>query len=67
MGYLRKMRQNQQSEPVQLYTYEPPFREILDPTLDIHVYHFFIVSSNVMDSSLLMDACTSSDKVSHRF
>ena len=33
MGYLREMRENQQSEPAHIYTYEPPFPEILDPPL----------------------------------
>ena len=33
MGYLRKLRLNQKSEPLHLYTYEPLFPEILDPPL----------------------------------
>ena len=37
MGYLRNVREKQQSEPPYLYTYEPPLPEILDPPLKIYM------------------------------
>ena len=46
MGYLRKMRKNQQSEAPHIYTYEPPFPEILDPPLNVASHlpaHEFLV------------------------
>ena len=42
MGYLRKIRYNQHSEP-HTYTYEPPLPEILDPRLNVKIFLLFVV------------------------